>query len=551
MKFSQILSSILSFVVLIFTIHCSKKTEYIPLTEPHSLIVYTNADFEIINLEDKKTAIKKFTNYRGVIEVEGLHRFIPQKDNDKELYYFQIKCLSEWKCPEGKAILSRGSFLMNPKFSYGENPSYGSNGYFILQSSVKSAAETLNFLTQNDAEVPISGFNKDVFKDWIKVNETTGEDSFVSLYYLFETWKNKTFDPEFQKVLKKTHKSLKFLSEQTDPSEIESFIASHPIDPEILNEPKIQSAYLNFTNRHLDTFFHIERSNKEISNQFETFAEVPYLQELAFQKIMESGEFVFEPLPPEEVVANAETITLTKKNWTLTFKKPRQVQLKFGFVPNVEWIIKKIQSVPSEEFLSFKLIAENGNEFHIKSKQLPKVFDGAEKMKEFSATLPKKAIEIIDKFASSSAKEAGVYLALKFGKGGYDPIKNLYEYTIDDPAIIHYYFKNNKIIKADKSEISGDLSYRLGDEYSTYIFDTWYQKYNKEKKEYTVFLNYTYSSCGCDCFEEKSVDNQCWTAGEMIKIRFPGHTILNNDFSEARVEFEKPKSSLCNEPLNE
>lgn len=551
MKFSQIVSSLSLFVVLFLTFHCSKKTEYIPLTEPHSLILYTNADFEIINLEDKKTAIKKFSNYRGVIEVEGLHRFIPQKDNDKELYYFQIKCLSEWKCPEGKAILARGSFLMNPKFSYGENPSYGSNGYFILQSSVKSAVETLNFLTQTDAEVPTSGFNKEVFKDWVKTKEITGEDDFVNLYYLFETWKNKTFDPELQKVLKKTHKSLKYLSEQTDPSEIESFIANHPIDSEILNESKIQSAYQNFINRNLDTFFHIERSNKEIANEFEKYSEVPYLQELAFQKIMESGEFVFEPLPPSEVVPNAETITLTKKNWTLSIKKPRQVQLRFGFVPNAEWNIKRIQSVPNDEFLSFKIIADNGNEFHVKTKQLPKVFDGAEKMKEFSATLPKKATEIIDQFASSSAKEAGVYLALKFGKGGYDPNKNLYEYTIDDQTIIHYYFKNNKIIKADKSEISGDLSYSIGDSYSTYNFDSWYQKYNKEKKEYTVFLNYTRSECGCDCFESKSVDNQCWTAGEMIKIRFPGYAILNKDFSEARVEFENPKDVLCNEPLNE
>ncbi|WP_167481410.1 hypothetical protein [Leptospira kemamanensis] len=56
---------------------------------------------------------------------------------------------------------------MNSKFSYGENPSYGPNGYFILQTNVKSAVETLQFLTQNDAEVPISGFNKEVFKDWI------------------------------------------------------------------------------------------------------------------------------------------------------------------------------------------------------------------------------------------------------------------------------------------------------------------------------------------------------------------------------------------------
>lgn len=439
---------------------------------------------------------------------------------------------------------------MNSKFSYGENPSYGPNGYFILQTNVKSAVETLQFLTQNDAEVPISGFNKEVFKDWIQTNESLGEESFVNLYYLFEIWKNKVFDPEFSKVLSRTHKSLKYVSELKDPSEMESFIVKHPIDADILNEPKIQSAYQNYITRQLDLLFHIERSNQEISNQFESFSEIPYLQELAFQKIMESGEFVFDPLPPTEIVPNAETISRTKKNWTLSIKRPRQVSLRFSFLPNAEWKIKKIQSVPNEDSLLFKLIADSGEEFHFKSKQLPKVFDGAEKMKLFTSTLAKKATEIIDKYSSDSAKQAGVYLALKFGKGVYDPIHNIYDYTIDDPAIIHYFFKNNKIIKADKSEISGDLYYKTGDEYTTHIFDAWYQKYNKETKEYTVFLNYTTQSCGCDCFEDKYVDKQCWTAGEVIQIRFPGDVILNQNFSEAKVTFEKPDSEICNEPLN-
>ncbi len=539
-----------SFFIILILSACSKKTEYIPFQESHFIIIYSDARFDLVSNEDKKTVIKSFSNYQGVIQVDGIHRFIPQNDTDRELYSFQIKCLTEWKCPEGIALLSRGNFAMNPSFSYGENPIDTSFAYLVNKTNLKSAHETLTFLNQPNIELPSSGFNKEVFSDWIKQHADGNRYALVNLYYLFESWKNKVYDPEFNKVLSRAPLSLKRLSELKDEKEIESYVLSHPIDQEILNDPKIREAYQHLIDENLATFFHIEQPIKVIQNDFETFASIPYLKELAFQKIMESGEFVFDPPPPSELIPNGENLVLTGKDWTINVKRPRNVKLQFKFLPGKEWEIKNIQSITNDESLVFKITTVTEEEFQIKSRELPKVFDGAERMKKFAATLPKKANEIIDEYASKSTKEAGVYLALKFGKGGFDSQSNNYVYELDDPSTIHYLFKNNHYIKADKSEISGDLFGKIGDDYETIQLEGWYQKYNKETKEYFVFLNFTEIFCGCDCSEYKKREQKCWNSGNLLKVKFPASAVLNKDFEDTKLEFESPDSNACDKILN-
>ncbi|MCG9875944.1 MAG: hypothetical protein MH321_14300 [Leptospiraceae bacterium] len=73
------------------------------------------------------------------------------------------------------------------------------------------------------------------------------------------------------------------------------------------------------------------------------------------------------------------------------------------------------------------------------------------------------------------------------------------------------------IIRANDDTFIEDLDYNLGGDL---ILSKWYQRYDKETKMRSVFIDYAIEGCARECYSTKYPENLCFRSGDILEVKF-------------------------------
>ena len=534
-------AKIILLIFIFFISSCTKKTEFIPFPEGKYLVPLEDMfHYEIFKKPDDSAVFKRIGVKEQILKINGVLRLIPINEYTVENFFFEITCPEVWKCIDGKAYLKRDSYRFDKDFSYGKNQ-LGSNALLLEKSELDRLSPTIDFLLKKKFDLPKTGIDGKVFQ-FIVSGNTPRLENIITLKALINTLHFRKLDSRNEPLLNKDHlgaKQLTQLHETTNVEVLKETFDGYP--KEVLDKSSLkileQEISKQFQEYYASPFFGVESTWQEIAEKFNSFHTYPYFQEYAFQKILDSGLFTISGRTDYQLVGITLDKSIPSARWNLEIKEGDGVTLveKLSSGSSTKSELKKIAAKAEEDSLAFSLETTDGI-LEIQTKELPKVFYGFEKVKNYLKGLPKTYKELVN-LKSSDPRSATILVAMKFGKGGFDRKKGEYIYEISDINHIIYLFKNNNIINAGEDEYSGEV-YGHHDGADIYTAITrWYQKYDKQTKSRSVFLNYTAGGCGRECSETKHNDNLCFTTGDTLIVHFK-QPILNVAIGESSFATE-------------
>ncbi len=533
-------------VLTIFAISCSKKTELIKLEEPKFLAPLESLPIKVFKTPDAAEHFHTSRDLKSFIEFDGILRLIPQNADTVENFYFQIHCPAEWKCDDGKAFVKRNEVILDADFKYGQNVSYGIPSVIIDKKDLDLKKPTVDFLIDEKSEFPKTPIDPKIFKFWIgngaRFSQINQIKAFVDLI------KFKKLDPRYAILTqdKDVSVTLKKAYSIQEESELNDYLAEFSKSPLDNDSQKLIDEKLKLEREILfSTLFHVESTWKQIAEQFNALTKNPYAQEIAFQKIIETGQFNIDGRLEYSFVGKTPDKNISAATWKLEIKTGEGVYLTENLLSGtpIKSEIIGLKANPNPDSLTF-IVSTTGGDLNLTTVELPKVFDGAEKLKKIISEIPKNYKEIIDQ-NYKDPQTAAILVALKFGKGGYDRSLGEYVYKVDDINAIIYQFKNNSIILANDDTFIEEMDYNLGGDLK---LTKWYQRYDKETKMRSVFIDYAIEGCARECYLTKYPDNLCFRSGDILEVRFSPLNLFSAAGESVQGELEDVKFSSTGKP---